>query len=62
MSDIFDHRLDAFESMENDSPSYYAPFYKTCKFCGEGGLRWRFVGEKWKLYSESTPHTCNREA
>ncbi|MCK9435326.1 MAG: hypothetical protein M0R32_11095 [Candidatus Cloacimonetes bacterium] len=30
----------------------------TCKYCGEKGLKWTLVNEKWLLGDGITPHQC----
>lgn len=61
MADFFlAHELEARDRDDEGNPYPPASWYKTCKHCGLGGLQWRQTDGKWRLYEDSTMHSCRQ--
>ncbi len=47
-----------------DNGSYYWTTYRPrprtviCRHCKESGLKWKWIGNHWRLYLKSEPHRC----
>lgn len=33
---------------------------KVCRYCGEGGLRWRSTDKGWRLFGRDGVHSCKQ--
>jgi hypothetical protein len=58
MGDMADYLLEM--SMDDDLYDDFdrIPKQIVCKWCGEHGLRWRKVGEHWRLFDGNQRHYC----
>lgn len=53
------YSLGIIDALGYEMPSGHMPIkYRKCRCCGEGGLRWEKLNEKWRLFKGSKLHVC----
>ena len=57
MGDMADLFSDAWFMDDDQYEDYYCS-YVTCKYCGEEGLLWDKIDDKWRLFKNGKLHTC----